>query len=115
MEELFVVLKNKLKDWKDSNLNINKEILNLLQNLSMKNPPIFNKRIFAVISGYFLEKISENKKFTESCTEILNHIISCVSPQFVFSTLFTPQDGRKLTTKNQQVNDEIFRLSNFDF
>lgn len=60
MEAILVVLKKKLKDWKEGNLNLNKDLFGLFQFLLEENYK-FSKKGYQVLVGLFIEKLGDAK------------------------------------------------------
>jgi len=84
-EHLILFIKNKLKDWKEGNFNINKEAILLLNQIIINNKGIDKKHSKSIIKG-FHERITDNK--------IKDHIISLflllmeyVTPTFLLDIL----------------------------
>jgi hypothetical protein len=73
--------KSKLKEWKESNMNIVKETLNLLLHMGKVAPKV-NKRTFQCIAPFLSEKIGDTK-YKELCNDALLTYSELVGPGFV--------------------------------
>ena len=111
LEALLVLMRSKLKDWKESNLNLNKEFLSLIQRtLALPSHP-FTKKAVLAFSGFVTEKIVENKKFTETIQEMLSGILECVNPKFVVACVLMNSGVNDPSKKpNPKVLTEICTL-----
>jgi cytoskeleton-associated protein 5 len=68
------VLKSKLKDWKESQLIINKEMFGfLIFVVNTRNPEYVNKKFTLAIHGFLLDKLTD-PKFSDNITFIIENI-----------------------------------------
>lgn len=103
-EHLILFIKNKLKDWKEGNFNINKEAILLLNQIIINNKGIDKKSSKSIIKG-FHERLSDNK--------VKDHIINLylvlmeyVTPTFVLDIILK-------TLKNSKSPNLLKDYSNF--
>jgi len=86
LEHIFRYLKAKLKDWKESNLNILKETFSLLITM-VKSPEVtLNKRAFSILSPLIAANISDSK-YNESCQTIVYAFIEAMNPKAIVLSL----------------------------
>jgi len=72
MEAILVVLRKKLKDWKEGNLNLNKDLFGLFQFLLEGNYK-FSKKGYQQLVGLFIEKLGDDK-FNDIMQKMLENI-----------------------------------------
>lgn len=99
LEAFLISIKPRMKDWKESNLVLNKEFILLMQKvLSLPARP-FNKKIFTLFAPYFIEKLIENKKYTDLFNEMIPIILECVNPKHVTMLLISNSGISDLSKK----------------
>ena len=75
-------MKAKLKDWKEANLAINKELFAMLIYANDLDPRPFNKKSFPTLCKLIKEKITETR-FKEDIQTIIRGSCESVSPKLV--------------------------------
>jgi len=80
LEQLTIWLKSKLKDFKESNQGIIKELLTLLSNISANL--VVNKKFAHEVLPSICEKLND-LKLIGTVNEIILHISDCATPQYV--------------------------------
>ncbi|KAM3139866.1 hypothetical protein pb186bvf_008108 [Paramecium bursaria] len=95
-------LKAKLKDWKEANLAINKELFAMLIYANDLDPRPFNKKSFPPLCKLIIEKITETR-FKEDIQTIIRGSCESVSPKLVVIYLISQTQSKE--DKNQKVKD----------
>lgn len=75
-------LKIKLKDWREANLSINKELFNMLIYANDLDPRPFTKKSFPPLCKLLIEKLTESK-FKEDINLIILGCCESVTPKYV--------------------------------
>ena len=83
MESILVVLKKKFKDWKEGNLNLNKDLFGLFQHILEENYK-FSKKGYQQLVGLFIEKLGD-AKFNDILQKMIEKICLTVLPKFVIN------------------------------
>jgi hypothetical protein len=99
LEELIKIMKIKTKDWKESNLNTIKEILNLLKITSQMESICFNKRSIHLAVPFLVDKLSDSK-YVQTIEEILQSVCKYIPPKFIISQLISNSDPKKASPKS---------------
>jgi hypothetical protein len=79
-------LKRKTKDFKESNLQIVKEIFNLLNFADGLEPKPFTRKSFSSMGKFLIEKISESK-FQKEVSKLFESCCECVPSNYMVSFL----------------------------
>lgn len=77
-----VFLKAKTKDWKESNLMVNKEIMAFLMFANGLEPKPFTRKSFPPMCKFLIEKMSDSK-FKDDIAELFEACCSCVMPKYI--------------------------------
>ena len=99
LEAFLVVLRHRLKDWKESNINIIKQVYTMLTIISESPKPIFSKRILTTVIPLFIEKMAEGNKYSELLWGFIMKILAYTSPKFLLNEF--------LTRFNETINNDI--------
>jgi hypothetical protein len=73
--------KMKMKDWKESNLNLLKEAINLMKSIATNCEKV-NKRAVVVYMSFLTDKIGD-VKFSALIQEVLTLLSELVTPKFI--------------------------------
>ena len=87
-------LKAQLKDWKDSNMNMNKAAVNMLKETS-KTSSNYNKRAVHTVMPFLTEKLGD-VKFKEGCVEAILNLCEQVGPKYVMFELMLLTNNHKV-------------------
>jgi len=109
IEHIFRYLKAKLKDWKESNLNILKETFSLIVNMVKSKEVTLNKRAFSILSPLIAANIHDSK-YTESCQTIVYAFIEAINPKSVVLCLIHSISDTKNTKPNPKALVEMSNL-----
>ena len=110
-EAFFIIIKNRLKDFKESNLGVLKQFFDfLLFFVEKDNNFFFNNKVFIILSNFIIEKLGD-LKFFDSILLFLKKISVKISPKFILLNilhLFNMLDSKKNNTKIQSDLCSIF-------
>jgi hypothetical protein len=81
VEGLAKFIKSRLKDWKESNLNIIKETIALFNKVSLSCEKV-NKRSAACLMPFLVDKIGDSK-YMAGVQELIINLAELVSPKFM--------------------------------
>ena len=81
IEAIAKFVKMKMKDWKESNINLCKEAVNLLKTIAANCEKV-NKRAVTCYMPFLTDKIGD-VKFTAMVQEVLTLLSEIVTPKFV--------------------------------
>lgn len=99
LEAFLVLLRQRLKDWKESNINIIKQLYTMLTILSESPKPLFSKRILTNIIPLFIERMGEGNKYSELLWGFTVKILAYTNPKFLLNEF--------LTKFNETINNDI--------
>ena len=83
-EHIIRVMKAKLKDWKESNMNLIKEALQFFLSLSKNKDITFTKKSFSLLSNFIVNCIPDTK-YNDLCCSIVLSYLEVVSPKFIIT------------------------------
>ena len=108
LEEFLVVLRGKLKNFKENNLNIMKELFVFLVNDDFLQK--IDKKCFNVISGLLVEKMGDSK-FSEQISQILCKSSRKISLKFIIPNIIQRiSSGKPLNSS--KIISETFEIFN---
>ena len=102
-------LKAKLKDWKESNLGINKETFAIISSMCNRQEVNLNKRAFFYVSGLLVNNCQDSK-FSETIYEITRSFVAQVVPKYVITTLVNLAQDTKNTKPNPKMYVELCNI-----
>lgn len=102
-------LKARLKDWKESNLGLNKENFAIISSLCNNKEINLNKRAFYYVSGLLVNNCHD-VKFSETVYGITRSFVEQVTPKYVINTLLTLTQDSKSTKPNPKTYTEICNI-----
>ena len=102
-------LKAKLKDWKESNLGINKENFAIISSLCNHKEVNLNKRAFFYVSGLLVNNCHDSK-FSETIYGIIHSFVEQVVPKYVITTLINIAQDGKNTKPNPKMYVELCNI-----
>lgn len=81
IEAVVKFIKLKMKDWKESNINLIKESINLFLDIA-KNCEKINKRAVACMMPFVTDKIADAKNMN-NVSELMLHLSELVTPKYI--------------------------------
>ncbi|CAD8120601.1 unnamed protein product [Paramecium sonneborni] len=116
-EDILNFLKIKLKDWKEANLSINKELFSLLIYANNLDPKPFTQKSFQPLCKLLVEKMTDSK-FREDIYIILKGCCECVNPKYIVLYLITQaipkedkENGKVVIVPPQKIGEIINNIS----
>mmetsp|Transcript_27959 Transcript_27959/g.24626 ORF Transcript_27959/g.24626 Transcript_27959/m.24626 type:complete len:219 (-) Transcript_27959:375-1031(-) len=109
-EHLFRYIKAKMKDWKESNINIMKEAFPFLLTI-IKNPDIsFSKQCFDIIAPFAINNLGE-AKYNQPASELITLSCEVVNPKIAVKiSLEVLQDAKNPKAQNTKTMVEANNL-----
>lgn len=102
-------LKAKFKDWKESNLNIMKELFCLITHLLSTKEVTLTRESFSLLAPLIIGNISDNT-YLESCQIIVFAFVQATNPKNILITLIQCAQDAKLTNSNPKTVVELCSL-----
>ena len=94
VEHTFKFVQNKLKDWKESNLNVVKETFNFILSVCENEELTLNKRSFNIIVPLISGNLADSK-YNEICFRIVSLYVESITPKSVILSLINSiQDSK---------------------
>ena len=82
LELFLVIFKKNTKDFKDSNLQLNKALFGFLLFVEGLNPKPFNRKSMGPLCKFLVERMGD-AKFKDDIWRILEACCTCVMPQYI--------------------------------
>ena len=109
-EHITRMMKSKLKDWKESNMNLIKEALQFFLSLSKNKEISLAKKSFSLLSGFIVSCIPDTK-YNDLCCSIVLSYLEAVSPKFIIMTFINcVQDPKNPKSGNPKTLSESAAL-----
>jgi len=111
LEYLFKYLKSKLKDWKESNLNILRETFSIVVTTVKNKQAALTKKSFSLLSQLIINNVYDNK-YAHQCETIIYSYIEFVNPKAILLILLNTllKDSNKNAKPNPKVLIEMCNL-----
>lgn len=111
IEAITLIIKNRFKEWKESNVNLVKEFYNLLIFLSNSKKNLISKRIANILISFFIEKMQDGNKYSELLWSFIINILNYTHPkQLILEFLMKIQEiyGNDIKKANAKTITELY-------